>query len=476
MTATSYPRSFNRPNLQNIDEVQAYSPDAFLAQALDAHQTTAILAHSPAAERGEFQLQINSHLAAYNRAFDSPDGKHSPATSDTSLTSASTAPSEPMTRSNTNDVLCFGIDMMRMNSMSHPEQYESEFAKVTGVDDATLFSLHDTNAYHDLSYSVDCFPYGSEMKHSLSQDSNTSSPSVVQSHFVPTRAQELRRLEPKQSHDAALIKQSESPEVKLVERTLEDGTKVMKAEISRSARHQPPRKTTFCPHCNDQPQGFHGEHELNRHIDRQHKSVRKVWVCKDISSNGFLSGCKACRNDKTYGANYNAAAHLRRAHFNPCKNKRGGRGKKSEGRGGMGGGNKPSMDELKHWMYAMYEIIIDGKVVEMRPVPPEGQEDIYAAQVMPVPADMSYDINMTADDYCDFDYSPPAEQMGYDMAAGMSQSYSMMAPPMHTMQVPAQHYGHVSVNYMQMQTQPIYINWVLSWDEVTTDDEMRIRS
>lgn len=64
---------------------------------------------------------------------------------------------------------------------------------------------------------------------------------------------------------------------------------------------------------------------------------------------------------KTYGANYNAAAHLRRAHFNPCRNKRGGRGKKSENRGGMGGGSWPSMDFLKEWMYETYEQNLNGR-------------------------------------------------------------------------------------------------------------------
>ena len=54
------------------------------------------------------------------------------ATSETSLTSASTATSEPMTRSNTNDV-CHSLDMFRANSQAG---FESRFEK----DDA-LFSL-----------------------------------------------------------------------------------------------------------------------------------------------------------------------------------------------------------------------------------------------------------------------------------------------------------------------------------------------
>lgn len=93
----------------------------------------------------------------------------------------------------------------------------------------------------------------------------------------------------------------------------------------------------------------------------------------------------ACRAGKTYGANYNAAAHLRRAHFNPPKYKRGGRGKKSEGRGGMGGGNKPSMDELKNWMFEEWEININGRIVSREtPVDePVAFPDMYSVNEYP---------------------------------------------------------------------------------------------
>jgi hypothetical protein len=436
------------------------------------------MAPSSAVERGEYQP---SSYPTYSQAFDSADGLLTPAVSETSLTSASTATSEPMSRDNTHDMLSRGIDMVRVSSHQHPSLEHN----------TALFSFnHDTNAYHDVSYSaVDSFPFSSEMKLSLSHDSNTSCHSVASnSHhhhqFVAqssnTRAQEqLRRLEPKaqQSHDATASAAATnfahanannakySPEPKLVEHILADGTKVMKAEITRSVRQQPPRKTTFCPHCSDQPQGFHGEHELNRHIDRQHKSIRKVWVCKDISGKGFLDGCKACRNGKTYGANYNAAAHLRRTHFYPCKSKRGGRGKKSEGRGGMGGGNKPSMDELKGWMFAMYEIMVDGKVVDMRPVPKDGEPDMYAGMVMPVPVDVPYAMS---EESFDFEYSPTEgyttppegtyvqpEQFIPDMAAPQVFPVMVSQP----MQVPAEYYGQVN-NYGgmsgQIQGQLIY--------------------
>ena len=156
-------------------------------------------------------------------------------------------------------------------------------------------------------------------------------------------------------HDNSYSTKAKIP--KIVEVTSGDGNTRHKAEIPRTTRQQPLRRTTFCQLCDDFPQGFHGEHELRRHAERHHTTYRKVWICKDNTlTDGRhpavpLSDCKACRNNKTYGANYNAAAHLRRAHFFPCKNKRGGRGTVSDGRGGMGGGEEPPMDELKNWMY-----------------------------------------------------------------------------------------------------------------------------
>jgi hypothetical protein len=248
--------------------------------------------------------------------------------------------------------------MVRLSSMSKPE---SGSGKDIDVDQARPFPITSTvlapTSSFDVSFSQ--FPqplsFSSKMQPSLSSESDASTQSSSDGSMYSPCAQEhlirsSRLLAPK-SETFGSPASSMSPYMKLVPVTGEDGTVKQKAEIPRAARQESPRKTMYCKYCDEQPQGFHGVHELERHVDRKHTLRRKVWICKEAEPNGtFLAKCKACTMGKRYGANYNAAAHLRRAHFNPPKNKRGGRGKKSEGRGGMGGGNKPPMEELKQWM------------------------------------------------------------------------------------------------------------------------------
>lgn len=118
-----------------------------------------------------------------------------------------------------------------------------------------------------------------------------------------------------------------------------------------------PRQTVYCDLCDANPEGYHGNHELRRHIERHHTNVRGVLVCRDASEDGrFLINCKACRTGKTYGANYNAAAHLRRAHFGPTQKRRW----KSEARGGTANSSWPTMDFLRDWMFETYEVNTNG--------------------------------------------------------------------------------------------------------------------
>jgi hypothetical protein len=134
------------------------------------------------------------------------------------------------------------------------------------------------------------------------------------------------------------------------------------APIPKTPYQRPKHDKVICTLCNDYPEGFRGAHELGRHQDRQHKVMVKKFMCiepRDGIKSQFkpvtsLSKCKACNQQKKmYGAYYNAAAHLRRAHFVPKSRGRGKSAKtdeRSEKRGGKGGGDWPPMAELKRWM------------------------------------------------------------------------------------------------------------------------------
>lgn len=217
---------------------------------------------------------------------------------------------------------------------------------------------------------------GCMMKRSSSMDTNASSQSRLSRRSHEQGILSSRPLAPKVPNtDSQSTEAASSDQRHII--TSEDGSSKEVVSIPKAPYVRPQSRKVMCPYCNEQPRGFRGEHELRRHNDRKHTDVRKAWICVDISVNKkFLANCKKCVNGKRYNVYYNAAAHLRRAHFNPKQ--KGGKGKK-ERRGGKGGGDQPSMDTLKLWMTEIEEDVRDN--VALRSDDEEDDEDKVCADL-----------------------------------------------------------------------------------------------
>ena len=214
-----------------------------------------------------------------------------------------------------------------------------------------------------------------KMERAKSADINTLSASRIRRRQEQLAHSE-RRIAPKLSEEAAVLSRVTPTDHSMVRVKSADGKLTEKYQIPKTAYTRPPRAKVRCMRCNEHPEGFRGEHELRRHTDRSHTSVRKVWVCVDGSPDKtMLSRCKACRARKLYGAYYNAAAHLRRVHFNPKEKGRKVRG--ASERAGKGGGDWPPMEELKRdWIREVEEKVpidfIDDDDFEEEPIEPTG--------------------------------------------------------------------------------------------------------
>jgi len=219
----------------------------------------------------------------------------------------------------------------------------------------------------------------------------------------------------------------------------EDGSSKTVGVLSKTPYVRPQHPKIKCNYCNERPDGFRGTHELDRHIARAHASRRKGYICIDSSADKkFLANCKHCRNKKVYGAYYNAAAHLRRAHFHPRK--RGRKGKNDEKRGGIGGGDHPPMEYLKqNWIK---EVEVDNKPTT--PESPDSNSDndaaeandasfnpasypvatptatatAYPASQQPLPTmPMMNQVPVDSTQYMDYGMSMPTEPMVFDNTA-----------------------------------------------------------
>ena len=386
-----YSRPAYRPSL---DDCQDLSPNDYFSRSPEDYQTGPALALtlSPTVSRGEFQPQNLSLLSASTKSGSAWSlYPSSTSVSDGGMTSASTATSELMSRCTTNEMLIEPFQMCRVGSQlstvdcsetptitSDSNSFDTESLFPESFDSNMLKSLSDVplpSFSHNQSLPHSFIPSSVDMLHSPSQQSNASSASSDSSQSRHLRrvqeqnAQSKRPLAPK-TQSSKTTTTTPTPATKIVEIVAEDGTLQKKAQISRASRQPKETSKVFCPICNDHKEGFHGHHELRRHIDRTHKGVRRVFVCKDISPDRtFLANCQRCRNMKTYGANYNAAAHLRRVHFNPCETPKGGKGKVSQNRGGIGGGNQPAMNVLRNWMFETWETNTNGLILDESQMP-----------------------------------------------------------------------------------------------------------
>lgn len=241
------------------------------------------------------------------------------------------------------------------------QQGESMMRAVSGGSDRA------TQSQRELSKAIReaAARHGESMTRTISASSARSTQSqrqqrhneALKNHIAHAEMQPLAP-KPKTENNATPSSQSNS-------KTGLDG----KVAMPRTSGYQRPKRPKIsCDQCDENPDGFRGEHELRRHKDLKHSKEFKRFVCRTPSQLGAesdlqpiypLDKCKHCTSNKEYGQYYNAAAHLRRAHFTkkPPRASRSkgaqvtGSDEPNEKRGGKGGGDWPPMSELKaKWM------------------------------------------------------------------------------------------------------------------------------
>ena len=385
----------DQPALLSVDETPLfahggmveYTPDEYVSNCIESSNSPSFpLAHSPDARQLQAQLTPNLQWSL------SMDGSISPSTPSTALMTPITQ-SGNMSRQNS-FVPQFPDDVpiMRLHSDSssvcqpplsgdgsfpfHVVDSKhisacadsSHFLNFTGSPSETFFSPthHVSPSVSALGSSASdksCLVEDMRRSASSSSESNASNASALSSvsSRQTRREREInaaaasRKLAPKavENNDET---RSASLNDKMVRIRSEDGSSKNVGVITKTPYIRPQHPKIMCQYCNERPNGFRGTHELDRHVARAHATTRKGFICVDASPNKkFLANCKHCRNGKAYGAYYNAAAHLRRAHFHPRK--RGPKGKRDEKRGGIGGGDDPPMDILKQFWIKEIEVV-----------------------------------------------------------------------------------------------------------------------
>ena len=210
---------------------------------------------------------------------------------------------------------------------------------------------------YEQGYDVSCYQ-GQEMLRSSSEHSTTSV-SSAEVKSAERRRKHIengkRPIESKCIPEGPTSGEHKSDAKARPLKPQEPGTQ-RKEAIAKAPYVRPQHPKLLCDICNENPNGFRGEHELRRHFERAHAQVRRVWICIDpenITKEGWrpsrpLGICKQCKQQKQYNVYYNAAAHLRRAHFCPRKRGRKARGEERESRAGKAGGDWPPIEWLKN--------------------------------------------------------------------------------------------------------------------------------
>ena len=468
---TVYPSAATtqQPTLNSIDESFAHSVDNISeyspAEYINTFSSTQFPSLSSPANADLSQLPVPQLTSQWNISFEGSTEPSTPTT--TGLATPPTLLGSTMSRSSSvNTQLMGDVSMMRVSSCNNDsdvqilteDSFPSSFPNVGAknisfdVDHSNFLSpfTGSSNERHFLSNDVSCSSASAQssfstqsylvedMQRSTSHASHSSSASSASTNISTVSSNDSRHLR----RDREIIAQSSrriapkeecrgaSSRHQMLRLRSQDGSSKDVGVITKQPYVRPTHPKTYCDRCTEHPQGFRGEHELRRHQERAHATVRKVWICVDNSPDKkFLANCKHCRNHKQYNAYYNAAAHLRRAHFNPRK--RGRKGKHDEKRGGIGGGDKPPMEELKQYWMRELDVPNPSSLTSSDHMDPdtESQDDaIYPSYPSQEATDV-LDYRSTLDPYSSAPYATvPASNQTFMHDMGISGNFTFGAP------------------------------------------------